>query len=314
MAQIDFQEVGILGAGTIGSSWASFFASKGLSVKYFDAVAEVQSKAGPRIESGLSFLQANGLAAEEDCEKGRHALRPAASVEEVADGMDFIQESATEDYDIKKRVLADAERAAPEGAIIASSSSGLLMTQLQKALTRPEQTLIAHPFNPPHLVPLVELVPGEETSGATLDRVCEFFVTLGKVPVRLKKETPGHIANRLAAALWREAIDLVASGVADVEEVDKALHAGPGLRWAIMGQHMIYHLGGGDAGYRGFIEHIGRTFEQYWETMANWSQIPEDARDAVIDGVESAAEGRSMPELAAWRDDRLVRLLKALRD
>jgi len=314
MADTDLQKVGILGAGTIGSSWAGFFASKGLSVRYFDAVEDTQAKAGPRIEGALSFLQANALATLDDCEKGRRALQPVGSVEELADGVDFIQESATEDYDVKKRVLAEAERAAPEGAIIASSSSGLLMTELQKALARPEQTLIAHPFNPPHLVPLVELVPGRETSEATLDRVRGFFAALGKVPVRLKRETPGHIANRLAAALWREAIDLVASGVADVEEVDKALHAGPGLRWAIMGQHMIYHLGGGDAGYRGFIEHIGKTFEQYWETMANWSQIPEDAREAVIDGVERAAQGRSMPELAAWRDEKLVKLLKALRD
>jgi len=312
MSKTDIKRIGILGAGTIGSSWAAFFAGKGLHVRYYDSVPETMERAHAKIRAGLEFLRANDLADEEDCAEGDRHLEPADGIETLVQDADLIQESATEDYGVKNEVLAAADAHSPSTAIIASSSSGLLMTELQKVMARPERALIAHPFNPPHLVPLVELVPGEQTSPETLDRAHGFYEALGKIPVQLKKEVPGHIANRLAGALWREALDLVASGVASVEDVDKALHAGPGLRWALMGQHLIYHLGGGEGGYQHFFDHIGKTFEAYWRTMPSWTQIPEEARQAAIEGVEESLHGRSIAEISAWRDEKLVKLVKAI--
>lgn len=312
MNNTDIKRIGILGAGTIGSSWAAFFAGKGLHVRYFDSVPETMASAHAKIQDGLGFLRANELADEEDCAEGERHLEPVEGIEALVKDADLIQESATEDYGVKNEVLSVADAHSPPTAIIASSSSGLLMTEMQKVMSRPERALIAHPFNPPHLVPLVELVPGEQTSPETLDRAQGFYEALGKIPVQLKKEVPGHIANRLAAALWREALDLVASGVASVEDVDKALYAGPGLRWALMGQHLIYHLGGGQGGYQYFIDHIGKTFEAYWRTMPDWTQIPEETRQAAIDGVEDSLHGRSIAEISAWRNEKLVKLVKAI--
>jgi len=312
MSQSRIQSVGILGAGTIGSSWAAFYASKGLAVRFFDSDKGTQEKALPRILGFLKFLRANELAQEAASAKGEKNLAAAASIQELASGADFIQESTTEDYAVKRQVFAEADRAAPPDTPIASSSSGLLVTEIQKAMKRPERALIAHPFNPPHLIPLVELVPGQQTSQETVERSRAFFEELGKIPVVLNKEVPGHIANRLAAALWREAINLVASGVASVEDVDKALYAGPGLRYAIMGQHLNYHLGGGAGGYRRFIEHIGKTFEAYWRTMPTWTQIPAEAQEAIVSGMEEAVKGRSVQEICAWRDEKLVKVLKAV--
>src|SRR5207253_1524509 len=160
-------------------------------------------------------------------------------------------------YSVNREAHELIERFAPAEAIVASSASGLLARQMQEGLAHPERFLVAHPFNPPHLIPLVELVPGPQTSPAVLQAALGFYTSLGKTPIVLRKEVPGHIANRLAVAVWREAIDLVANGVASLEDVDKALYAGPGLRWSSMGQHMIYHVNGGPRGYAGFFEHFG---------------------------------------------------------
>ena len=312
MSDADFRTVGVLGTGTIGSSWASFFALKGMAVRMFDVDGATLERGLAAARSNLDALGAFGLAGEADVAAAKERLRPAGSVAEVACDVDYVQESVIERYEVKKEVFAEMDRASSPETVIASSTSGLLMTEIQKAMARPERALIAHPFNPPHLLPLVELVPGERTSATVVTSVRELFERLGKTPVALRKEVPGHIANRLAAALWREAIDLVHSGVATVEDVDRALHAGPGIRWALMGQHMIYHVGGGEAGYRGFIEHIGATFEAYWRSMASWTEIPPEAKEAVVAGVEEAAKGRSLADLAAWRDEKLAAILKAL--
>ncbi len=304
--------IGILGTGTIGSSWAAFFAAKGCDVSMFDSNPAVLERGLAAARDNIDALEAAGMMPVGEAEPAGARLAAADSVAATASGADYIQESIAETYEAKRAVFAEASAAARDDAVIASSTSGLLITKIQEAASHPERTLIAHPFNPPHLVPLVELVPGEATSPATIEKALAFFERLGKVPVVLKKEVPGHIANRLAAALWRESIDLVASGVATVEDVDKALHAGPGLRWAVMGQHMIYHLGGGEGGYRGFIDRIGGSFESCMADMADWTEIPEDAKDAVVAGVLDEAGGRSLAELRQLRDRKLVAVLKAL--
>ena len=305
--------IAVLGTGTIGASWAAFYALQGFEVCLHDQ-DPAALEAGERAARGhLERLRELGLAEAAAVGAAAARLRPMRTLEAMAKGVSFVQESVRETYDVKKDVFKRLDAIAPPDTLIASSSSGLLISEIQSVMQRPARALLAHPFNPPHLIPLVELVAGRQTGADAMERARLFFERLGKTPVVLHKEIPGHIANRLAAALWREAIDLVASGVASVEDVDKALRAGPGLRWAIMGQHMIYHLGGGQGGYRYFIDHIGKTFEEYWRTMATWTAIPEQAKAAVIAGVQEAAAGRSLAELGRERDEALAKILKVLR-
>jgi 3-hydroxyacyl-CoA dehydrogenase len=188
------------------------------------------------------------------------------------------------------------------------------MTEIQKVANKPERCIIAHPFNPPHLMPLVEVVPGKQTSERTAKKVCDFFIRLGKVPVLLKKEVPGYIANRLSAALWREAIDLVSNDVATVEDVDKALSAGPGLRSALMGPHMTYHLGGEKGGIEYFVDHLGPAFESWWRFMNTWTSIPHSSVKKVIDGVRHEMGTNTLEDMVRWRDDKLIELLRIIYD
>ena len=197
-------------------------------------------------------------------------------------------------------------------AVRASSSSSLPMTRVQKSVKRPGRCVVAHPFNPPHLVPLVEIVPGNQTTPQTVEDVRTFFNGLGKMPVVLKKETTGFIANRLAAALWREAVDLVLNGVASVQDVDRALFAGPGIRWAFMGQHLIYHLGGGEGGYDYFIKHIGKAFGDIWKDMATWNEISDDSKSKLVQGMDEVMSGKKLNDVAQWRDKKIVALLKTI--
>lgn len=306
----EIRTVAVVGAGTVGAGWAAWFALHGLDVRIYDAHEPTRRTVAGTVRGHLQRLADLGLA--------DPALAPAARLqildrlEAAADGADFVQESVLETYEAKRAVFAVLDACAPPGTLLASSSSGLLISEIQKGLRCPERTLIAHPFNPPYLIPLVELVAGSATSADTIARARQFFSARGKEPVVLQKEVPGHLANRLAAALWREAIDLVAQGVATVEDVDTALRAGPGLRWAVMGQHMIYHLGGGQGGYGYFIDHIGKAFEQYWQTMPTWSTIPPAARQAIVAGAEAATHGRTVAELAQERDRRVAAVLRAL--
>ena len=226
---------------------------------------------------------------------------------------DFVQESVLETYEVKARMHLLIEANVEPGAIIASSSSSLLPSRMQEPLRHPARFLLAHPFNPPHLVPLVELLPGAATEPEVTRRAFEFYEGLGKIPVVLKKEARGYIANRLAAALWREAVHLVAEGVASVEDVDKALYAGPGMRFALMGQHLIYHLGGGPGGYREFFDKLVPTAaEPILADLATWETVPDQAREAVIEGIDEFIGDRSVEELEARRDAKLVALLKTL--
>lgn len=307
----EIRTVAVVGAGTVGAGWAAWFALHGLDVRIHDAYEPTRRAVLGTVRGHLRRLVELGLVSPAQADAAR--LSVVETLEEVARGADFVQESVLETYEAKHAVFRVLDACTSPETLLASSSSGLLISEMQKGLRHPERALIAHPFNPPYLIPLVELVAGPATAPEAIERARVFFSARGKEPVVLHKEVPGHIANRLAAALWREAIDLVAQGVATVEDVDTALRAGPGLRWAIMGQHMIYHLGGGQGGYGYFIDHIGKSFEQYWKTMPTWSEIPAEARQAIVAGVEAATHGRSLAELAQERDRKLAALLQALR-
>ena len=308
----DVTKVAIVGTGLIGAGWAAFYASKGLAVSLFDADTTARQAGRERTLTYLASLREHGLLDSEGHGRAAAGVAVAGDLSEAVEGAGLVQESVTERYDVKKDVFRQIDRAAAPGAIVASSSSGLLISELQTVMERPGRSLIAHPFNPPHLIPLVELVPGKQTSPNVLAEAKALFESLGKVPVVLCKEVPGHIANRLQAAVWREAIDLVLKGVASVADVDKALAAGPGIRWALLGPHMIFHLGGGPGGMEHFIEHVGVSFDKLWTDMASWTSLPAATTAALVSGVREEAGQRPLEEIARWRDEKVVQLLKVI--
>lgn len=308
------QEIGILGAGLIGASWATFFAAQGLPVRIYDVNDRVKQQALDQSVKNLQRLADLELLTQQAAATAQGNLKSVDSLAELLLDVEYVQESVIEDYEIKADVYRQFEQHAPDTAILGSSSSGLLMTRMQSVMQHPGRALIAHPFNPPHLIPLVELVPGEQTTAATLQTVKDFFLKLGKHPVVLNREVPGHIANRLAAAVWRESLALLDAGVASAEDIDAALCQGPGLRWALMGQHLIYELGGGTGGYQKFIDTIGASFEAYWEDMEHWTRIPESAKQKAVSGTQSYLNQKSPGEWAAWRDEKLARIQQILRE
>lgn len=306
----NLSKVGIVGAGVIGSSLACFYASQGKDVRLFDVDKDQLNRGFSLSKSYLKQMMNFQILESSKIIEAEKKIVQTNDLQEVADHTDFIHEAVTERYDVKMKVFTELDRICSTSTIIASSSSGLLMSKIQEKMKYPKRTLIAHPFNPPHLIPLVELVPGKQSDPEIISKIYKFFKSLGKIPVKLKKETPGHIANRLSAALWREAIDLVDNGVASVEDVDRALYAGPGLRWAFMGPHLIYHLGGGEGGYSHFIEHIGTAFQEYWSNMASWHSIPEEAKSKILSGIKEHVGHKNLDELNHWRDETLVSVIR----
>jgi carnitine 3-dehydrogenase len=308
----EIKRAGILGTGTIGASWATFFAGKGIPVKMYDVDTSILERGVRKAKENLETLVEYGMLDKSKLRAATANVLSADDLREMVEGADYIQESVLEDYDVKKKIFHELDALAPENVILASSSSGLLMSEIQSVTEKPQRCLIAHPFNPPHLVPLVELVPGRQTDLELVQFVKGFFEGLGKIPVLLKKEAPGHIANRLAAALWRESIEIVTRGIASVEDVDKALYAGPGIRWALMGQHLIYHLGGGEGGYEYFIDHIGKAFGTLWEDMPTWTAISDESKKTLVEGMNDAVGDKSLAEIAQWRDKKIVDLIKVI--
>jgi carnitine 3-dehydrogenase len=306
------ERIGIVGAGVIGSSWAAFYAAKGLRVKMTDLDPEICAEAYNKSLEYIAALSKGGLIDDTDAQQAVSNISIENQLEHTIEGVQLVQESVAENYEVKHQVFKAIDAKTSPDVILASSSSGLLMTAIQKATRHPQRCLIAHPFNPPHLIPLVELVPGQSTDRMIISKMKAFFESLGKVPVVLKKEAPGHIANRLAAALWREAVDIVLKDIASVEDVDKTICAGPGLRWALMGQHLIYHLGGGEGGMASFIDHLGPAFEVWWKNLADWTSLPAEAKDVLIKGLAEETGGRNLQELNQWRDAKLIKLLKTI--
>ena len=308
---MDTRNVACVGVGTIGHSWATLFAIKGCNVTVYDVNQDLLRSAMERIRASAAFLAEKGLVAQKDAEASLKRIKVAANMSECVSGADYVQESAFESYDVKRQVYSEVDRL-NDSAIIATSSSGLLMTEIQKAARKPERCIVAHPWNPPLLLRLVELVPGEKTGQETVQTTYEFMEKLGKIPVVVRKEVPGFIGNRLQAALWREALNLVNSGVASVEDVDRACWAGPGSRWAIMGPFLTLHLGGGPGGLKHHIDTIQHGFNEYWKSMDDWKSIPYHAAKKAIEGVEQLpkVKERKLEELVKWRDEKLVEILR----
>ena len=304
--------VAVVGAGLTGASWAGLFAAHGVSVRLYDDNGVMLATALDRARAAARFLVAAGLAAAAEAERGLAALEAVDDPALVLSDVALVQECVTEDLAAKRAVFALAGAHAPADALLATSSSGLSISAIQDAAAFPERCLAAHPYNPPHIVPLVELAPGDATPPETLLRAEQFYRFVGKQPVIVGRDLPGYIGNRLSAALWREAIELVRTGVATVEDVDRVMTAGPGLRWAVMGPHLIYHLGGGPGGILGHLSHLSGIKEGILRDLATWTAFPSDAAAVLDEGVTAECRGRSLDELARERDEKLAAVLAVL--
>jgi 3-hydroxybutyryl-CoA dehydrogenase len=303
--------VAVAGAGLTGASWAGLFAAHGLAVRLYDLDGDALARSRFRAELAARFLAQQGLADADACERGLGALRVASDPGEAFDGVGLVQECVPEDLATKRELFRLADRLTPPDALIATSSSGLSISAIQEATERPGRTLAAHPYNPPHLVPLVELAAGARTAKGTLARAAALYEAAGKRPVVVARDVPGYIANRLSAALWREAVELVRSGVATVADVDRAVREGPGLRWAVMGPHLLYHLGGGEGGIRAHVDRLTDSKEGMLRDLATWTELPADTADVLAVGLEEEIAGRSQAELAAARDAALAAVLRS---
>ncbi|CAJ3116076.1 3-hydroxyacyl-CoA dehydrogenase NAD-binding domain-containing protein [Burkholderia pseudomallei] len=298
------QRIAVVGAGVIGASWTALYLSKGFDV----AVTDPAPGARERLDAAL----ANFLGERAGTLASRVAFEP--TLDAALEGADFVQENGPERLDFKRELYRRIDARLPAHVLVASSSSGLKMSDIQTACdAHPQRCLVAHPFNPPHLIPLVELVGGAATSADAIARAKRFYDSLGKVTIVLNKERAGHVANRLAAALFREVYYLVGEGVVSVEDADKAVSWGPGLRWGLMGQSLVYHLGGGEGGIAHFLEHLSGPMASWWNDLGAPSFSPDVDRQ-LIDALREIQGAHSMRELGAERDRLLVELIDARRN
>jgi len=307
----DIRQVVCVGSGLIGQGWAALFALKGYKVVLEDLTEDKLVEAVKRVGQHIDMLANAGLGSDPMGAKKR--LTQTTSLEEALEGTDFVIESVYESLDVKCPLFAEMDELAPKDVILASSTSGFMMSEIKRDMkNHPERAIVAHPWNPVHLVPLVELSPSPMTSKETIDKTYRLMEDIGRVPVVLKKEVPGFISNRLSAVLWREALDLADQGVASVEDIDKAVKAGPGIRWAIMGPYLTYHLGGGKGGIRYIMDHIGVKKEEWLKTMAQWTEYPDAVKEKAVEGVNKMVGDMPLEELEAWRDQYLIALNKLL--
>jgi 3-hydroxyacyl-CoA dehydrogenase len=306
MSNKPIRRIAIIGTGVIGASWTSLFLAKGLEVTATDVAPNAEAALRKFVEAAWPALKRLGLSPG----ASQSNLKFTAALAEAVKGADLVQENGPERIDFKKKLYGQLDELLPPDVIIASSSSGLTMSEIQLgAAAHPERCVIAHPFNPPHLVPLVEIVGGAKTSETTMRRAAEFYTSIGQRTVRLNKEMPGHVANRLQAALAREVYYLVAEGVVSAADVDTALSWGPGLRWGIMGNMMLNHLGGGPGGIEHFFAQFSGPMTAWWKTLGAPVLTPE-VQKKLIDSVHAEVGSRTIGDLAAERDEVLLGLIE----
>lgn len=303
------QRVAVVATGVIGASWAALFLARGLDVDATDPAPGAEQRLRDAVQAHWHALAQQGLAPGASMAR----LRFHAQMEGAMEQADFVQESGPENLDFKVGVFARMDAAAPSHAILASSTSGLPITAIQSACHTPGRVVLGHPFNPPHLIPLVEVGGGQQTSPGAVADAMAFYTSLGKRPIHVRREIKGHIANRLQAALWREAFHLVNEGVASVGDIDAAIAHGPGLRWALMGPFMNLHLSGGEGGIEHLLAHLGGPIEDWWRDLGNPS-MGSTLQRKVIEGVAQELGVRTAHQLAQARDALLTDLLRAKRE
>ncbi len=296
--------IAIVGTGVIGASWAALYLARGFDVVATDPAPNAEANLRKYVDDAWKVLTSIGLSTG----ASRDRLGFTTDMKKALSGADFVQENGPERPDFKMKLFADMDDATPPDSIIASSSSGITPSVMQSKCTRPERCLVGHPFNPPHVIPLVEVVGGVKTAPDAIQRAMQFYAAIGKKPVRLHKELPGHVANRLQAALYREVMYLIQQGVLSVEDADDAVSYGPGLRWGVMGPSLQWHLGGGSGGIKHFMEHLMDPLAGMIKALGN-PDITPDLKQTIVEGVMREAANRPVEQLAQDENEVLAGLL-----
>jgi len=305
-ANTEISRVAIVGTGLIGS-WAACFLAHGLDVVVTDPAPGTEDKVRQYVEAAWAALTKIGLVQGASTSR----LRFESNLKEALAGADMVQENAPERESLKIELFAEIDSILPPPAILVSSTSGIPMSRIQSECKHPGRCVTGHPFNPPHLIPLVEVVGGTKTSAETIQRAMRFYRTMGKRPMHIRKEIGGHVANRLQAALYREVVHLIDQDVVSVADADAAVCMGPGLRWALMGPNLIYHLGGGPGGIRHYFEQFAGPIAAGWADLGSPELSPE-LQAKIVDGVLEEVNGRSFEALSLERDNLIIGLLELL--
>src|SRR5271156_3153322 len=299
------KKIAIVGTGVIGASWASEYLARGFDVIATDPAPDAEKNLHKFVDAAWPALTAKGLS--KNGSRARLSFSP--DMKKALSDADFVQENGPERPDFKIKLFADMDAATPPDSLIASSSSGITMSVMQSACKHPERCVIGHPFNPPHIIPLVEVVGGVKTSPQTVQQAIKFYESIGKKPIHVRKEVVGHVANRLQAALYREIVYLIEQGVLDVADSDAAVCWGPGLRWGVMGPNLLFHLGGGQGGIQHFMGQFTGPLATWWKDLGKITDFSPEVKQTIIDGVLKEANGRSIDELERERDTMLLELL-----
>ncbi len=303
----ELDAVAVLGGGLIGRSWTALFLAAGRSVAVYDPDPTTERRVQDAVEAAWPVLTSLGLARTSVPTGG---LRFCRDARDAVSGAGFVQESIPERVHLKHDLYALIEPALEADAVVASSASGLTLSELQAGWGDPGRLVLGHPFNPPHLIPLVEVMGNERTDPGVVDAARRFYESTGKVTIEVRREVPGHVANRLQAALWREAIHLVETGVATVRDVDVAVSSGPGLRWAVMGPTQLFHLGGDDGGIAAFCERYADSFHRWWDDLGE-PRLDSGTVGQLVEGMKELAGSESTDEIAARRDSILTAVVAA---
>ncbi len=312
----NIKKVACVGAGVIGYSWALYYSLKKLSVTVYDLTEDKIDLAKNRIHESLLNLEKNNVVQENEISEIESRITYTTSMEAAVKDVQFITESGPENYEVKQKMAEEMEKYTADDTIIASSTSGLLVSEITKNAKHPERFIGAHPYNPPHLIPLVELTKGDKTDEHVLEVAKEFYQSIDKEPVVLQKEALGFICNRIQMAVYREVCNLVMNGVCTIEDADKAVTYGPGLRWAIMGPSLVFELGGGEGHIDGLMKHLNPSISLWLHDMADFKDFPEEFPEIARKGVEEAMKNRPAEignddqSLAEYRDKMLIELLK----
>ena len=296
--------IACIGAGVIGGGWAAYFLARGFDVVAWDPAPDAGARLRRTVDAAWPALSELGL--DEGADRSR--LRTAGSLAEACAGAAFVQESAPEDLELKRRLLAELVAASGDDAIVASSTSGFPMSEMATSAADPSRLVVGHPFNPPYLIPLVEVVGGSGTDPAVTRRAADFYRGIGKSVIEMDRELPGFVANRLQEALWREALHMVANGEATVEQIDAAITEGPGLRWPVHGPCRTFHLAGGEGGMAHMLDHFGPSLRAPWTRLAA-PELTGELRDAMVTGT---ADGREFSALVAERDRAVIAIRRAV--
>jgi len=297
--------IAIVGTGVIGASWSAYYLARGFDVVATDPAPNAEANLRTYVDEAWPLLTSIGLSDN----ASRDRLTFTTSLQDALSDADFVQENGPERPDFKKKLFADMDTAAPVDSIIASSSSGIMPSVMQTNCVHPERVLVGHPFNPPHIIPLVEVVGGAKTSDEAVRKAMAFYTSIGKKAIHLKKELPGHVANRLQSALYREVLYLIEQDVLSVEDADAAVSYGPGPRWGVLGPSLQWHLGGGQGGIKHFIEHLLPPMVQSWKVLGTPNVTPELQR-TLAEGVMREASGRTVEQLAQEENETIVELLR----